>query len=70
MWDDNSDVKSMMVAHIIFPSPDDGSLELKCYSVIFVFSINLSFSLDYLVINFSLYCQILLHYLLQLKVSK
>ena len=31
--------------------PDDGSVELKRYSV--YFSINLSFHLDYLVINFS-----------------
>ena len=30
--------------------PDDGLVELKCYTV--DFSINLSFPLDYLVINF------------------
>ena len=41
---------------------DDGSVEPKRYSV--DFSINLSFNLDYLVINFSTYCRITILYLL------
>ena len=36
--------------------PDDGSVEQKRYSI--DFSINLSFHLDYIVINFSLYIYI------------
>ena len=39
------------IANIILHDPDDGSVEPKCYSVDFL--INLSFHLDYLVINFS-----------------
>ena len=39
------------IKNIIPPSPDDGSLELKRYSVN-CFSINISFYLDYIVINF------------------
>ena len=38
------------LANITLHGPDDGSVEPKCYSV--NFSINLSFHLDYLVINF------------------
>ena len=41
------------IANITPHDPDDGSVESKRYSV--DFSINLSFHLDYLVINFSLY---------------
>ena len=40
-------------ANITPHGPDDGSVEPKRYSV--DFSINLSFHLDYLVINFSLH---------------
>ena len=50
------------IANITPHGPDDGLVELKRYSV--NFSINLSFHLDYLVINFSTYCQITILYLL------
>ena len=39
---------------------DDGSVEPKRYSV--DFSINISFHLDYLVINFSTHCRITIYY--------
>ena len=41
------------ICNITPHGPDDGSVEPKCYSD--DFSINLSFHLDYLVINFSLH---------------
>ena len=50
------------IANITPHSPDDGSVEPKHYSVDFL--INLSFRLDYLVTNFSTYCQITILYLL------
>ena len=54
--------RSLNVANITPHGPDDGSVELKHCSV--DFSINFSFHLDYLVINFSTYCQITILYLL------
>ena len=50
------------ITNITPHGPDDGSLEPKRYSV--DFSINLSFHLDYFVINSSTYCRITTLYLL------
>ena len=49
------------IVNITLHGPDDGSIEPKRYSVDFL--INLSYHLDYLVINFSTYCRIKILYL-------
>ena len=61
-----SDLSIYNIANITSHGPDDGSVELKRYSVDFL--INISFHLDYLDINFSSYIYIYI-YILDLKVT-